>query len=109
VGDISNDPSELASSGNQGDVLTVGASGAPTWNTPVGTVQALGSVSGSGTWQYTVNTGSVNPVGRVIMVTLQSSAGLQVTHVVNNVTPTGFDVEFPVNIGATETFHWVVY
>ena len=109
VGDASNNPTELSSSNNQGDVLTINASGTPVWSTQVGTVKALGNVAGTGAWTYTVNPGVSLSAASVIVVTLESSSGLQVTHVVNNRTATTFDVEFPVNIGATERFHWVVY
>ena len=109
VGDASNNPAELSSSNTQGDVLTINASGAPVWSTPVGSVQALGNVTGTGTWTYTVNPGVTLSAASVIIVTLESSTGLQVTHVVSNRTAATFDVEFAVNIGATERFHWVVY
>ena len=112
VGDASNNPAELASSGTQGDLLTVNALGSPAWVTPVAMVQALGTVTGTGTFTYTVNPG-INPTGRVILITLASTGGpltgLQVTHAIANVTATTFDVEFPVNIGATDEFHWVIY
>ena len=107
VGDVNNNPAAYAP-GTNGDVLTVVA-GTPTWSTPVGTIAAKGKVTGTGTWTYTINPG-VDPSGAstVIMVSVQSSAGLQVTHVVNNVGVASFDVEFPVNIGGTETIHWTV-
>ena len=112
VGDASNNPSELASSGTEGDLLTVTASGSPAWVTPVAMVQALGTVTGTGTFTYTVNPG-INPTGRVIMISLASTGGAgtgpQVTYSIANVTATTFDVEFPINLGATEEFHWVIY
>ena len=112
VGDASNNPVELASSGTQGDLLTVNGSGSPAWVTPVAMVQALGTVAGTGTFTYTVNPG-INPTGRVILITLTSTGGPgtgpQVTHAIANVTATTFDVEFPINLGATEEFHWVIY
>ena len=108
-GDNTDSPAELASSNTEGDVLTINASGTPTWSTPTGSIAAKGKVTGTGTWTYTVNPG-VDPSGAntVIMVTMTSTAGLQVTHVVNNITATTFDVEFPINISGTETFHWTV-
>ena len=107
VGNASNNPAPYAP-GSNGDVLTV-VGGTPTWSTPVGTIAAKGKVVGTGTWTYTINPG-VDPSGAstVIMVTVQSTSGLQVTHVVNNVGAASFDVEFPINIGATETIHWTV-
>ncbi len=112
VGDATNNPAELASSNTQGDLLTVNGSGSPAWVTPVAMVQALGSVTGTGTFTYTVNPG-INPTGRVILITLSSTGGpgtgLQVTHSIANVTATTFDVEFPVNLGGTDQFHWVIY
>ncbi len=112
VGDASNNPAELASSGTEGDLLTVNASGSPAWVTPVAMVQALGSVTGTGTFTYTVNPG-INPTGRVILITLASTGGAgtgpQVTHSIANVTATTFDVEFPINLAGTEEFHWVIY
>ena len=112
VGDATNNPAELASSGTQGDLLTVNGSGSPAWVTPVAMVQALGSVTGTGTFTYTVNPG-INPTGRVILITLASTGGAgtgpQVTHSIANVTATTFDVEFPINLAGTEEFHWVIY
>ena len=109
VGDASNNPSELSSSGTEGDVLTVNASGTPTWSSPVGTVKALGNVTGTGVWSYTVTPGVTLSPSSVIVVTLESGTGMQMTYVVTNRTATTFDVEFPVNISADERFHWVVY
>ncbi len=107
VGDATNHPAAVAP-GSNGDVLTIVGS-TPTWTTPTGTIAAKGKVTGTGTWTYTVNPG-VDPSGAstIIMVTLTSTSGLQVTHVVSNITATTFDVQFPVNIGGTESFHWMV-
>ena len=109
VGDASDNPGELASSGTQGDILTVNASGTPTWTTPVGVVQAQGTVVGTGTFSYTVTPTGVNPTGRVIVVTPYTTTGLLTSFAISGTTATTFTVDFSVGLGASEGFHWVVY
>lgn len=112
VGDVNDNPGELASSNNEGDVLTLNASGTPVWSTPAGGIESYGTVTGNGAdWQYTVSPSGGIPAGSVIMIQLTSTTGLNVTNVISNITPGAagsFTVDFPVVLSPNETFHWVV-
>ncbi len=109
VGDANDNPSELATSGTEGDVLTVSATGAPVWTTPAGGIESYGQVTGDGAnWQYTVSPTGGIPAGAVIMIQMTSATGLQITNSISSISAASFTVDFPVVLGAGETFHWVI-
>ena len=109
VGDANANPSELATSGTEGDVLTVSATGAPVWTTPAGGIESYGQVTGDGAnWQYTVSPTGGIPAGAVIMIQMTSATGLQITNSISSISAASFTVDFPVVLGAGETFHWVI-